>query len=861
MFNTMRQFGRKLKRQRRRPSFFSNPENFTNLFDHMSNGFFVASVTTDLIKRPIDLNYEFVNEAYAEIIGVSKSELLKRSYKELFPNWDKVLVQFYGEAAIHGASNTLVEYNETLDKYLKHTCYQPAYGYCGCIVEDITEQYVAQHLIEESEERFLAVSMVTNEFIFEMDQMGRFTYISDGIKTVLGYEPEDYIGKYFYEHFPQNVRRQLAHQFKKMLREENMVLKDLLLPLEDKEHHIHWVLQNGLAKRDDLGNYIGYRGVYLDVTELQEAKAAAEEAMRAKSEFLAKMSHEIRTPMNGILGLTSLALDETRSFKIYNYLEKIEESATDLLNIINQILDFTKISEEEMSIVEEPFSLRTMINRFVSLIDLKAKEKNISLIINIHKEVGDTYLGDSLRIGQILTNILSNGVKYTLHGSVTMTVDQYKDIVRFIIADTGIGMKPEFLKDIFNPFSQEENIRTRAQDGTGLGMVISKQLVDLIGGSIKVESEVNVGTTVTVLLPLKPCDPAEVKNTEIKHSLDNQIRRFEGDILVVEDNAINQVVVYELLIKFGLNVSMAKDGYMALEMINDNQFDLILMDIFMPKMSGFEASSLIRQRGFSRPIVAMTANPLDTIKNDLTQAKMTDYIAKPICINTLDSLLYKYLKLDESEPANQIDNDRKMISIEYPFNKIDYHYALSFLSNDMNIYNQILFSFVKGYQGEEKYIYTTLEEGMASARVYVHTVKGIANTIGAKELAEVSNELEMEFAHDIMNTNLINAFVLKLDEVLKEVISYVDTVTISTYKQGYAKGQALEMIPILTDMLETHNAAVIDCIDVIYETMYRNDIREQVDWLINKIEHFDFEIAKQSLDKIAEALGDEIYEA
>ena len=857
MLNKLKSYGRKTSKKKTRPSFFANPENFTNLFEHMTNGFFVVSVTTDLINRPIDLNFEFVNEAYSEIIDVSKSYLLSHSFNEVFPSGDKVLVQFYGEVALRGESNTLVEYNESLDKYLKHTCYQPGYGYCACILEDITEQYLASHLMEESEQRFLALSMVTNEFIFEMDQMGRFTYISEGIKTVLGYEPDDFIGKYFYEHFPQNVRRQLAHHFKKMLRSENMVLKDLLLPLEDNNHHIHWVLQNGLAKRNESGDYIGYLGVYLDVTELQEAKAAAEEAMKAKSEFLAKMSHEIRTPMNGILGLTSLALDETRSFKIYNYLEKIEESATDLLNIINQILDFTKISENEMPIVKEPFSLRAMINRHVSLLDLKAQEKNISLIIEVNKEVGDTYIGDALRIGQILTNILSNGVKYTLRGSVTMTVDQYNGATRFTITDTGIGMKAEFLKDIFNPFSQEDNIRTRIQDGTGLGMVISKQLVDLMGGSIKVESEVDVGTTVTVLLPLKPCDPTEVKNTEIKHFLNNHIRRFKGNILVVEDNTINQVVVYELLVKFGVNVSMAKDGYTALEMLQENQYDLILMDIFMPKMSGFEASSLIRQRGIDCPIIAMTANPMDTIKNDFILARMTDYIAKPINMNTLDSLLFKYLELNENEPVPSEEEVDMQVKVDYPFKKIDFHYALGLLSNDSNLYNQILFSFVKGYQGEENNIYKALEEGVEYARVYIHTVKGIANTIGAMELTEVSKELEKELAHEIVNKDLIKAFVLKLEEVLKEVISYVDTVTINIHKQGYVETEALKLIPVLSEMLETHDAAVIDLIEDIYETMYRDDIREQVDSLVNKIEHFDFEIAKQSLDKIAEAIGDE----
>lgn len=845
------------KKNKERLSFFSDPKNFTNLFDNMSNGFFVVSVLTDLIKRPIDFRYEYFNDAFADMMELPKSELLENSYKELFPNSDKVLIQFYGEAAIHGASNVLVEYNEPLKKYLKHTCYQPAYGYCACIVEDITEQYLSQHMLEESEERFLTLSMVTNEFIFEMDQMGRFTYISEGIQSVLGYEPEDYIGKYFYEHFPMNVRKQLAHRFKRMLREKDMVLKDVMIPLEDKEHRIHWVLQNGLAKRNELGEYVGYRGVYLDVTELQEAKAAAESAMKAKSEFLAKMSHEIRTPMNGILGLTSLALDETRSFKIYNYLEKIEESAKDLLDIINQILDFTKMSEKEITLVKEPFSLLSLINRSIAILDLKAKEKNIDLIIDVKPEVGDTYIGDVLRIGQILTNVLSNGVKYTLQGSVRLTVENHNNAIKFTVTDTGIGMKPEFLNNIFDPFSQEEDIRTRTQDGTGLGMVISKQLVDLMKGNISVTSQVNVGTTVTIILPLKPCNPREVKNTELKHSKSNHIRRYIGHVLVVEDNSINQVVVYELLIKFGVVVSIAKDGYMALDMLKENEFDLIFMDIFMPKMSGFEACQLMRQRNVTCPIIAMTANPMEAIKTEFMSSKMSDYLPKPININTLDSLLFKYLEQDQSENPEQVEKECAEEIMEYPFKKVDYRYALGFLSNDTQLYNRILFSFVKRYQGEEENIYQVLQESTANARIYVHAVKGVGNTIGALELVEVSKDLEMELAHDTVNMELVEVFVCKLQEVLKEVVAYVDTVTMNVHNEGYNKTRSMELLVMLENMLASHNAEVTDYVDQIYENMYRDDLKVQVDRLINNIDNFDFELAKQALSKIAEAIGDE----
>ncbi len=857
MENVVNKLKRKQPKKKKQAPFFSDPENFSTLFEHMSNGFFVAKVTTDLIKRPVDMEYEFVNDAYAEMTEIPKEDLLEHTYKELFPNVDKVLLQFYGNAAIHGESNVLVEYNENLNKYLKHSCYQPGYGYCACIVEDITEQYVAQHLIEESEERFLALSMVTNEFIFEMDQLGRFTYISEGIKTVLGYEPEDYIGKYFYEHFPQNGRRQLAHHFKKILREENMVLKDILLPLEDISHKIHWVLQNGLAKRNELGEYIGYRGVYLDVTELQEAKAAAESAVKAKSEFLAKMSHEIRTPMNGILGLTSLALDESRSFKIYNYLEKIEESATDLLNIINQILDFTKISENEMSLVEEPFSLRTLINRSTSLLELKAKEKNLELLIEVAEDVGDTYMGDPLRLGQILTNILSNGVKYTLQGRVSLTVINDEGKIRFTITDTGIGMKEEFLKNIFNPFSQEEDIRTRSQDGTGLGMVISKQLVELLKGSIQISSTVNVGTTVSFVLPLKACNSNEVKNTEIRHQMDSNLKRYKGNVLVVEDNNINQVVVYELLMKFGVSVTMAKDGYMAMELVEENDYDLIFMDIFMPKMSGFETCSQIRQNGVTCPIVAMTANPMDTIKNEFMLAKMSDYLPKPISINELDSLLSRYLKQEDPLGTEEKNEEQIEENTQYPFLHIDYKYALELLSEDTHLYNRILFSFVKGYQDQTEKIYKIVEESTTNARVYVHTVKGIANTIGALELAETSKNLEKELAHSIINQELLNAFVSKLEEVLKEVVSYVDTVTMNVHKHGFVKHKALDMVPLLKDMLDTHNAEVTDYVERIYENMYRDDLREQVDSLVERIEHFDFDLAMQSLEKIAAAIGDE----
>ncbi len=828
------------------------------LIDKMTTGFAIVSVEVDMIKRPINFTYTFVNDALASLYELKKEDLIHKTFYDIYATQDKKWLLLFGEVAIKGIKREVIEYFPDLYKYLKFECYQPKPGYCACMVQDITDRYLSEQTIRQSEERLKTISMVTNEYIFELDQMGRFTYISDGIQAMLGFEPEYYIGRYFYEQFPKEVRKQHAHNLKKLYKTNLDYVKDVMLQLIDNKNEVHWALQNGLSMLDEQGNIIGYRGVYLDVTELQMAKAKAESAMRAKSDFLAKMSHEIRTPMNGIIGLTGLALEEKRSYKIFDYLSKIQDSARDLLTIINAILDFSKITEDEMTIMNAPFALRNTINKSIALLNMKAKEKSIKLITEIDSNLGDSFIGDSLRIGQVLNNIIANGIKYTLDGYVKLSVYSDANGLLFVIKDTGIGMNEEFLTQLFEPFTQEGDIRTRSQDGTGLGMIISKQIIELMHGKIWVTSQVNLGTTVSFVLPLKQCEETAVKKNLLTFSQVTNIPRYEGKVLIVDDNSINQMVATEILEKFGITPDIANDGLESIEMSKKNDYDLILMDIFMPKVSGITASTKIRELGIVVPIVAMTATPLEDQEFEYKQAGMQECIVKPYGMNDINEVLEKYLTKSEIvSKENTVTVNQSEEEINYPFEMVDAITALKQLSYDKFLYDKVLISFIKEYRGEEEAILRIINIDIANAHFYVHAVKGIAKSIGALHLSEIAKELEEQLSISTYSQTLLTEFVTQLKAVVAEIYPYIKSKTMNAYRLSYQSDKAEQLVDELETMLLEHNAEVMDQIPVIYETLYKDSTKKLLDGFVEQIEHFEFASAKRSLDIIRLSIGED----
>jgi len=391
------------------------------------------------------------------------------------------------------------------------------------------------------------------------------------------------------------------------------------------------------------------------------AKNAAEAASRAKSTFLANMSHELRTPMNGVLGMIDLALRRTEDIKLKDHLNKAKTASTHLLNVINDILDISKIEAERMKIERVDFLINHVHENIVNLIDHKINEKGLKFLIDLEDGLPTTrFNGDPIRLGQILLNLTGNALKFTDSGAITLRcyrVDDDADspgnvLLRWEIVDTGIGISVEDQKRLFSAFEQVDGSMTRKYSGTGLGLAISKRLVQMMDGEIGVESELGRGSTFWFTVRLGMTNDAFPSAPTIGfESPNNRIKtQFSGTrILLVEDDPINQEVSRGLLEEVGLAVDLAEDGEQAVALATNNRYALILMDMQMPRLNGLEATKVIRAIGpaspnAATPIIAMTASAFDEDRQICFDAGMSDHIAKPIDLDALYETLLKWLE-------------------------------------------------------------------------------------------------------------------------------------------------------------------------------------------------------------------------
>ncbi|MBK8493240.1 MAG: response regulator [Saprospirales bacterium] len=506
------------------------------------------------------------------------------------------------------------------------------------------ESQYARSLIEASLDPLITISTE-----------GKITDMNQATVDVTGVSREALTGTDFFDYFtePEKARDVYREVFEKGF------ITDY--PLTIIDHKLTDVLFNGSVYKDETGKVMGAVVVSRDITqqkrfetELIEAKVFAElatgiaeeaknkaeiatqiakDAMMSKQQFLSNMSHEIRTPMNAIIGFTKVMLKTELSAKQKEYLTAIKLSGDALIVLINDILDLAKVDAGKMTFEQIRFKMALSISAMLHLFEAKIQEKNLELVKEYDTNIPEVLVGDPVRLHQIILNLMSNAVKFTSKGRITVSLrllheDEENATIEFTIADTGIGIMDSKTEKIFENFQQASSTTSRLFGGTGLGLAISKQLVEQQGGSIWVKSKVGEGSVFGFVLDFKKTsDKSELEQV----SLEQVMEPLRIKVLVVEDMALNQLLMKTLLDDFGFELDIADNGRIAIEKMQTNSYDIILMDLHMPEMNGFETTEYIRNQLHSKiPIIALTA---DVTTVDLAKCKevgMNDYIAKPV---------------------------------------------------------------------------------------------------------------------------------------------------------------------------------------------------------------------------------------
>lgn len=535
------------------------------------------------------------------------------------------------------------------------------------------KRYSAELSLEDTKNRLKYAFEATQDGIFDWDIKSGKIFYSAQYFNLIGDKDGERTGDF-------NDLKKLLHpdDFEETLNKINMYLEgalselDLTYRMKHKNGRWLWIQSRAKGIYNEDGKVIRLVGANTDISfqkeyeaQLLKKKDMAESANNAKTEFLAHMSHEIRTPLTAISGIAEILMKNKESFdgRQKKLIKTLSNSTSNLKNLVNDVLDFSRIESGEVEISPESFNLLEMMEEIISMMSVKAAEKNIQFKVN-HKALNDdAFIGDRLRIQQILVNLIGNAIKFTEKGDVKVTITQKdkKDgaIVEFKISDTGIGIDEDKIDLIFERFKQEDGSVNRRYGGTGLGLPISKNLATLMSGTINVESKKDIGSTFTLALPMivdtdeaqKTPSPKMIKklNDKIKSSI-----KEESRVLIVEDYEANVIVLTYLLDELSIEFDVAQNGEIAINLFQERHYDAILMDVQMPVVDGFEATRTIRnlenENDLERtPIIGMTAHAFVSDRDQCIEVGMDSYLPKPIVEKDLKKELLSVLSIDSKD--------------------------------------------------------------------------------------------------------------------------------------------------------------------------------------------------------------------
>jgi PAS domain S-box-containing protein len=614
--------------------------------------------------------YLYVSNALEEMLGYSPDELVGSSaYDLLHPDDVQIVKDAVEVTALERRQNTNVQHRKRhRDGYYiwVETSIKLITDRDGNVVKlqsssrDITERRLAEDALKKSEKKYRDLIKYSQAYMCTHDMQGVILSVNPYLVEMLGYSEDEIVGRELKQFLPLLHRQYFPDYLKQF--EDNTVVEGVLCVLRKDKEERYLSYQNYRVKEEGQEPYV--IGIAQDVTdrmqterELKNAKEAAEESARVKENFLANMSHEIRTPLNGILGMGGLLaktqLDETQK----NYLKIIGQSADNLLVVINDILDVAKIEAGKLELESIPFNIHEVAHAAYQTLKYKAEEKDIALQLG-ELELPQTLLqGDPYRLNQILLNLLNNAVKFTEEGSVTLSAKTLEETastltLEFSVSDTGIGVPKDKKHVIFEGFTQAYSSITRKYGGTGLGLSICKNLVERQGGDIWVEDNPTGGSIFRFMLTYPKSELEKLPETEAAHADYNSLRATR--VLLAEDNEVNIFLAQAVMEEWGFQLDVAVNGLEAVERVQQHDYDVILMDIQMPEMSGIDATLHIRamedERKAAIPIIALTANALKGDAEKYLNAGMNDYLSKPFEAETL------YAKIAALVPERQAAN-------------------------------------------------------------------------------------------------------------------------------------------------------------------------------------------------------------
>jgi len=640
---------------------------------------------------------------------------------------------------------------------------------------DITERKLSEQALKIKEEKYRSILTNMNLGLLEVDNDDIIQFANNSFCIMSGYSLEELIGEKASDLFLEKKRREVI--LNKNAQRVIGISDTFEVPVINKDRENKWWLISGAPRYDDNGILVGSIGIHLDITaqkkleiDLTTARDAAQASTKAKETFLANMSHEIRTPMNAILGmanqLNKTELNANQKF----FLNTIQSSADNLLIIINDVLDLSKIDSGKLSIENIGFEPSKVIGHVMQVMQHRAEEKGLKFTNSFFDDgISPILLGDPYRLSQVLLNLVSNAIKFTNSGSIDVSCKVLADypekqLLQATVSDTGIGMDKVFIEKIFDKFSQEDDSVSRKYGGTGLGMSISKEFVELMGGKISVASTKNEGTSVSFILAMKK---GTGKDLPQKDTIETNTDILEGkNILVTDDNEINRLIASTILKNFGAKILEATNGMEAIEMIKSNTIDIILMDIQMPVMDGINATEFIREHvSKTIPIIALTAFALKGDNQKCFDAGMNDYLSKPFEESQLLQIVTKWLgkKINNTEIENQTRSDVQEQLFDLSQLRIIARGDTDFLMKLTQLFIEqtpvAIQEMISAYNSED----------YMSVADIAHRIKPSIDNMGIITLKEPIREIE-KFAEIYKNTGKLETLITEIDVVVRSVV-------------------------------------------------------------------------------------------